>query len=254
MHNEMIKFKDILQESILTPRRSKEDREKNHKIAILKQVQNSMNNVGQGDLDLSNVKFDITFPDNITVIDGSLNLRNSKVSKLPKNLKYVLGDLNLRGSNVSEIPDSLLGIHGSLHLEDLPILSLKNIRKAGEIYLDGNTTLSKLPDNLNVRVLSLSDSDIKKLPSGLNVRDLNIENTHIAQLPNDLIIRGSVYASGSQLSHIDRNISCYNLEIHNTPFLYDHFFNPERGIENIRKKLKEYFPNVRYVRGFMRDT
>ena len=51
----MIKLIDLIKEErILIPRRSKEEREKNYKIATQKKVQQYIKDGGKGDLDLSN--------------------------------------------------------------------------------------------------------------------------------------------------------------------------------------------------------
>ena len=49
----MIKLTNILQESVLTPRRSKEDREKNRVIAVQKMIQQYIKNGSEGNLNLS---------------------------------------------------------------------------------------------------------------------------------------------------------------------------------------------------------
>ena len=62
----MIKLLDILENKILVPRRSPEEREKNYSIAIQKQIQQYIKDGSEGDLDLKDTP--ITFlPDNLQV-------------------------------------------------------------------------------------------------------------------------------------------------------------------------------------------
>ena len=67
----MIKFIDILENKILVPRRSPEERQKNYFIALQKKIQQYIKDGGKGDLDLSNTPI-TSLPDNLTV-EGILN-------------------------------------------------------------------------------------------------------------------------------------------------------------------------------------
>ena len=66
-------------ESLLIPRRSKEEREKNYKIALNKQIQEYIKNGSQGDLDLSGTPI-TSLPEGLTV-GGYLNLYGTPISK-----------------------------------------------------------------------------------------------------------------------------------------------------------------------------
>ena len=105
-------------EKLLIPRRSKEERAKNHQIALQRQIQQYIKNGSKGDLDLA----------------------RTPIQSLPDNLK-VGGDLDLRYSQIKSLPDNLT-VGGSLDLAGTPIQSLPaNLTVAGDLYL-WNTPLS----------------------------------------------------------------------------------------------------------------
>ena len=95
----MIKLIDILENKILVPRRSKEEREKNYSTTIQKKIQQYIKDGGQGDLDLSDTPI-TSLPDGLRV-GGDLNLKNSKITSLPDGLE-VGGDLNLKNNPLSK--------------------------------------------------------------------------------------------------------------------------------------------------------
>jgi hypothetical protein len=75
----MIKLIDILENKILVPRRSKEERQKNYIIATQKKVQQYIKDGGKGNLDLRNTPI-TSLPDNLKVGRG-LDLYNTPISK-----------------------------------------------------------------------------------------------------------------------------------------------------------------------------
>ena len=84
-------------------------------------------------------------------VEGSLDLSNTNISKLPDNLT-VNGSLCLRNTNISKLPD--------------------NLTVGGYLYLS-NTNISELPDNLTVNGwLDLSNTNISKLPDNLMVEGI----------------------------------------------------------------------------------
>ena len=93
----MIKLTDILENDILKPRRSPEERQKNYKAATQRKTQKYIKDGGKGDLDL----------------------RRIPVEKLPDNLK-VGGDLDLMDTSIKKLPDNLK-VGGSLDLIDTPL-------------------------------------------------------------------------------------------------------------------------------------
>ena len=90
----MIKLLDILENKILVPRRSGEERAKNYLIATQKKVQQYMKDGGKGDLELFDTPI-TSLPAGLTV-GGNLNLSYTKITSLPSGLS-VGGYLNLSG-------------------------------------------------------------------------------------------------------------------------------------------------------------
>jgi hypothetical protein len=155
----MIKLIDILENKILVPRRSKEERAKNYQIVLQKQVQQYMKNGGEGDL----------------------NLRNTPITSLPSGLT-VGGDLNLFGAPITSLPSGL-SVGGHLSLTGTPIKSLPpSLSVGGNLYL-GNTPITSLPPGLKVgRNLDLYSTPIISLPSDLNVGGfLDLRNTPLSK-------------------------------------------------------------------------
>ena len=114
----MIKLIDLIKEErILIPRRSKEDREKNYKIATQKKVQQYIKDGGKGDLDVYDTPI-TSLPQDLKV-GGSLYLYNTPITSLPQGLK-VGGDLNLNGIKITSLPQDLK-VGGVLDLFNTPI-------------------------------------------------------------------------------------------------------------------------------------
>ena len=103
--------------SILIPRRSKEERSKNHQIALQKQIATYIKGGSEGDLDLSGMPVQ-ALPDNFKV-GGSLSLSKTPIQSLPNNLE-VGGNLNLRDTPIQSLPDNL-EVGGALYLSGTPI-------------------------------------------------------------------------------------------------------------------------------------
>src|ERR1039457_5870121 len=100
-----------------------------------------------GELLADLLKFNPAFkiPNNLTV-DGTLDLRNTKITSLPDNLT-VNGYLDLENTLITSLPDNLT-VNGSLYLQ--------------------NTKITSLPDNLTVNGnLDLSYTKITSLPNNL---------------------------------------------------------------------------------------
>jgi hypothetical protein len=134
----VIKLSDLIkEENILVPRRSKEERSKNHLIAVQKQIQQHMKDGGKGDLDLSNTPI-VSLPDGLEV-GGTLNLRKTKITSLPDNLK--VGEyLDLSFTPIAELPKGL---------------------EVGESLWLTNTRITSLPSDLKVKkYLNLKDTPI----------------------------------------------------------------------------------------------
>jgi hypothetical protein len=149
----MIKLLDILENKILVPRRSKEERQKNYQIVIQKKIQQYIKDGSKGDLDLGNTKI-TSLPDNLKV-GGYLDLGYTPITSLPGNLK-VGGGLDLGDTPVNSLPDNL-EVGGNLYLGNTKITSLPdNLEVGGNLYL-GNTPISK----------KYSKEEIKKMVPGV---------------------------------------------------------------------------------------
>lgn len=116
----MIKLIDLLKEDnkILVPRRSPEERQKNHIIAIQKQIQQYIKDGSQGDLDLSNTPI-TSLPNNLKVVGGGLWLTDAKITSLPDNLQ-VGDDLILMDTPITSLPNNLQ-VKNDLYLRNTPI-------------------------------------------------------------------------------------------------------------------------------------
>ena len=135
----MIKLIDLLENKILVPRRSPEERSKNYLIAMQKKVQQYIKDGSKGDLDLSNTPI-TSLPQDLTV-GGFLYLRNTLITSLPQGLK-VKGALYLSYTPITALPKDLT-VGGSLDLENTPITSLpQDLTVGGNLNLD-NTPISK---------------------------------------------------------------------------------------------------------------
>jgi hypothetical protein len=109
----MIKLLDILENKILVPLRSKEERGKNYNIALQKKVQQYIKDGGKGDLDLRDTPI-TSLPSSLSV-GGYLDLSGALITSLPPGLS-VGGDLYLSFcKNLTSLPSGL-SIGGDLSL------------------------------------------------------------------------------------------------------------------------------------------
>jgi hypothetical protein len=163
--------------SVLVPRRSKEERTKNHVKAIQQQIQQYIKNGSQGDLDLS----------------------NSPVTSLPQGLK-VGRHLYLDGTKITSLPRGL-EVRGNLHLSKTPITTLPQDLKVENVYADG-TSITSLPDGLEVSgSLYLSRTPITGLPKRLKVgNNLSIREGHLDIMPQDLKVGNDLVLVGTPLA------------------------------------------------------
>ena len=135
----MIKLIDLLENKILVPRRSKEERSKNYLIATQKKIQQYMKDGSKGDLDLKGTPI-TSLPQGLTV-GGFLYLRNTPITTLPQNLK-VGGYLDLQNTPITSLPQGLK-VKGALYLYKSKITSLpQGLTVGGDLYLL-NTPISE---------------------------------------------------------------------------------------------------------------
>jgi len=135
----MIKLIDLLENKILVPRRSKEERSKNYLIATQKKIQQYMKDGSKGDLDLKNTPI-TSLPKDLTV-GGSLDLKNTPITSLPQDLTVGKG-IYLENTPITTLPQGLT-VGGFLDLENTPITTLpQDLKVGGNLYLT-NTPISK---------------------------------------------------------------------------------------------------------------
>jgi hypothetical protein len=113
---------------ILTPRRTGDQRKRNHKFSTQKKIKKYIKDGGKADL----------------------NFRNSPCRKTTGHLK-VGGSLNLGNTPIKEIPGNLK-IGGSLYLSNTPIKELPDNLKVSGLFLQ-NTPLSKKYTKTKIRNL-----------------------------------------------------------------------------------------------------
>ena len=156
----MIKLIDILENKILVPRRSKEERAKNYNIATQKKIQQHIKDGGKGNLNLSNTPI-TSLPDDLTKVGGYLSLHFSKITSLPNNLK-VGGGLYLSNTPITSLPNNLQ-VGGGLDLNNSQITSLpNNLKVRGYVDVE-STPLTSLPNNLQVGgYLDLNNTPLSK--------------------------------------------------------------------------------------------
>jgi len=135
----MIKLIDLLENKILVPRRSKEERSKNYLIATQKKIQQYIKDGGKGDLDLKGTPI-TSLPQGLTV-GRNLYLRNTPITTLPQNLK-VGGNLSLNNTPITSLPQGLT-VGGSLFLSNTPLTSLPQDLKVGGYLHLSKTPISK---------------------------------------------------------------------------------------------------------------
>ena len=203
------------EESILTSRRTPEERLKNWKIATNKMVQQYIKDGSEGDLYLSELPFDIVLPDNLT-IGGDLSMRNSKITTLPNNLT-VNGKLNISDTEITTLPDSLK-VSGDLDISDTKITTFPDSLKVSGTLNIAHTKITTLPDNLELKNLSLSNTKIKFLPDNLKVDGyLDLSDTEITSLPNNLIANGNLMMANTKIQSLPDNLKVNGLDVSNTP-------------------------------------
>ena len=168
-------YKQIKEESkILIPRRSKEERETNYLVSTNKKVQEYIKNGSKGNLDLSGTPI-TSLPDDLTYVDGYLDLVETKITTLPKTLEVrdyldlsytpvtnlpnglkVGNWLGIRGTKITNLPNNL-EISGDLFMELNKIESLpKDLKVGGDLYIDQ----TPLKDKYSI-------ADIRKMAPGI---------------------------------------------------------------------------------------
>jgi hypothetical protein len=113
----MIKLLELLNNKILIPRRSEEERSKNYLIATQKKIQQYVKDGGEGNLDLTSTPI-TSLPSGLKV-GGYLDLTYTPIASLPSGLK-VRGDLSLTDTLIASLPSDLK-VGGSIDLRNTPL-------------------------------------------------------------------------------------------------------------------------------------
>ena len=138
------------QEKILVPRRSKEERAKNHLVVTQKKIQQYIKDGSKGGLDLRDTPI-ISLPDNLEKVGGNLDLYGTQIKSLPDNLQ-IYGSLWLTYTPIKSLPNNLqVGRH--LFLSYSAIESLPNTLKVGETLWIEKTPLAKKYSDKEIRNL-----------------------------------------------------------------------------------------------------
>lgn len=113
-------------------------------------------------------------PDDLKYVDGSLNLSNSKIKRLPENL---------------EITGTL-----TLHAVEADVIIPDSVTYSGlDISMSG---VSKVPGNRTINFLYIADNwNVKALPNGLAMLDLDATTSMLEYIPKDIKVFQSVYIS-----------------------------------------------------------
>jgi len=131
-----MKLKYILENKILIPRRSKEERSKNLAAVHYKQIQEYIKNGSEGSLDLTGTPLKILPPELVNV-GGNFDLGDSKIENL-NNLEFVGGYFNLYDTQLESL-GNLKYVGGELNVLDSKVKSLGNLKYVGgDIMLIGN--------------------------------------------------------------------------------------------------------------------
>lgn len=175
-------FDEHLNESkrkkLLVPRRSREERSRNHMIATQQQIQKYIKDGSKGDLDFTGTPV-TSLPDILKKVGGNLimdhmTLQNAEPHiylSLPKNLK-VEGNLDLSVSKIKSLPVGL--------------------KVGGDLILT-YTKIKSLPKGLEVKGnLILSFTDITSIPRNVKVGGDLILTHRIESIASDLKVDGTL--------------------------------------------------------------
>ena len=179
---------------------------------------------------------------NITWLPNNLNvgwdliLSNNPITKLPENLS--VESLNINNTSISKIPDSLK-IYCCLNMENTKVTEIPNIKYIG-IYA-ANSPINKIPENLFVRDLDISNTNVTELPKDLKIENiLDISNTKIKRLPWDIDPEVILNISNTEIKYIPPHLDLEVLNISNTQITR---IPPEIKVSNkiiISKNMKDY--------------
>ncbi len=293
----MIKLKDLLLENetpnIFVPRKI-EDRNARYNQMTQKEVNKIIDKYNasknKGDLDLSNgsgsdgdywdeyetselsLMGDFMIPDTLKKVNGSFNLENSNVTKLPDNLTFI-GDIyskldisyckklkalpkglkvhgiDAENSGLIEIPDDLQCVHLDLQhtrvLKQLPLF--KHFIK--KIDLEGCKYFKTLPVGFTAGKVTIQESNsFVSVPNNVNIKELTVNDcpkfTSIGS--NCTIERLFIGYSCPNFTTLPTDIKADLLSI---PYIYTplriNLFNKYKTKPKVLKALTQMYPNVK---------
>jgi hypothetical protein len=162
-------------ENVLVPRDQIDNRDEKYKQKIYKLLQQK---IYDGDLDLSELPFELEDLGKLEKVNGYLDLKNTSIKSLGK-LKEVNGYLDLKNTSIKSL-GNLEKVNGYLDLANTPIKDLGNLKYVGRnLYLD-NTPIKSL-------------GNLEKVTGSLW-----LENTPITDLGNLKEVGGKIFISKSQ--------------------------------------------------------
>ena len=292
----MIKLKDLLTEGkspdIFIPRRMDDRATRYNQItqkSVNKVIDNYNANKNKGDLDLSNgsgadgdywdeyetselsLMGDFIIPDTLKKVNGSFNLENSNVTKLPDNLTFI-GDtysqldvsyckklkalpkglkvarIDAYNSGLIEIPDDLQCIY--LNLQHTRVLKqLPLFKHFMNIDLEGCRFFKTLPVGFTAgKILIQESKSFVSVPNNVNIKELTVNEcekfTSIGS--NCTIDRLFIGYSCPSFTTLPTDIKAdlLNLTYINTP-LRINLFNKYKTKPKVLKALKIMYPNVK---------
>lgn len=253
----MIKLSKILQESILTSRRSASEREKNRYISVQKSIQQYINNGSKGDLDLSNLPFsNFKLPNNLMRVNGRLDLRNTDIYELPPTLyveRLVLDECPIFKLSDNLTVKYMLSVSRCHNLLELP--NFKTIGNTLQLNIDGSR-IKVINDNIIVGNLSATYSRLEEI--GNNFRaygTVDLSYTHnLKHISSNFKASKWVNLSYSSISDIPRDMYVgETLDIEKTPFQRQYLHaitdisKTDVSKEEKWKKIHNLYPNVNAI-------
>lgn len=163
---------------------------------------------------LENVnKLSVEVKDPLPVKKGPTNLSNPRVNPERWGAKRILKELKnhpsfvhlLKGKKIDE-PLILSGTSITKLPEDMEVYS---------IYLRG-TNVTELPSGLKVKKLYLRDTKIRKLPKDINVIDLDLSGSSVDELPEGLEVKGTL-TLGEKIGKLPSGLKIRHLNIFISP-------------------------------------
>ena len=164
-------------------------------------------------------------PDNLT-INGYVDWSDTKLDRLPRGLK-VRNHLTLSGTLITHIPDDLV-VGGELDISNTGVRHFPKYQKNLRInqtfitHIPNGvkslfTSLLKLPDNLIIGELHLTNPEFSQLPKNLNCTSLYAADTDITHIPDDMVVTKNLNLHDTQLVYLPPNLKIGSLNVRGTP-------------------------------------